>query len=85
MTEDNMASSAPAVGINAKSRTESEGESTENWAIQTPGFLGGVRQILDCARCGGHPWKRNDEPRHYRDIGKRTLHVLCDECWDALP
>jgi hypothetical protein len=62
-----------------------EGESTENWAIREPGFLGSIRQLLDCARCGQSENKRHDEPRHYRDLLKPTMHLLCDECWEALP
>jgi hypothetical protein len=62
-----------------------EGESTAKWAIQEPGFLGSIKQLLYCARCGKNEHKRHDEPRHYRDLFKPTLHVLCDDCFDALP
>jgi hypothetical protein len=63
-----------------------EGESTENWAINEPGFLGSMKQLLNCARCGEvPPFKRLDEPRYYRDVCKPTFHMLCDDCHDALP
>ncbi len=62
-----------------------EGESTEKWAIRSPGFLGSARQLVNCARCGGFSSKRHDEPRHFRDIFKSTMHFLCDDCFDALP
>lgn len=62
-----------------------EGESTAKWAFRDPGFIGSIKQILFCARCGAAPNKRHDEPRHYRDIGKSTIHLLCDDCYDALP
>lgn len=63
-----------------------EGESTAKWAIRQPGFLGTVKQLLNCARCGKPlPFKRSDEPRHYRDMFKPTFHCICDDCHDALP
>ncbi len=63
-----------------------DGESTERWAFREAGFFGSARQIFDCARCGETmPRKRHDEPRHYRDLLKPTMHCLCDECCDALP
>ena len=63
-----------------------EGESTTRWAIRQPGFLGTVKQLINCARCGEPlPFKRHDEPRRFRDICKPTLHCICDDCHDALP
>lgn len=63
-----------------------EGESTAKWAIRSPGFLGSTKQLLNCARCGEMlPTKRHNEPRHFRDIGKPSLHVLCDACYEQLP
>lgn len=64
-----------------------DGESAASWAIVCePGFLGSSKQLINCARCGEvPPFKRQDEPRHYRDIGKPTVHLVCDECYDALP
>jgi len=55
------------------------------WAIQRPGFLGTVRQLTDCAKCGELIRKSKSEPRHYANIGKPTLHCICDDCYDALP
>ena len=63
-----------------------EGESTEQWAIREPEFLGTARQLCHCARCGeASRLKRHDEPRHYRDICPPTMHFLCDRCYDELP
>lgn len=61
-----------------------EGESTENWALRSPGFVGSTRQLLDCARCGDPlPVKPHSEPRHFGVAP--VLHVICDDCHDALP
>jgi hypothetical protein len=63
-----------------------DGESTEQWACRMPGFFGSIHQLLHCARCGERlPPRRYDEPCHYRDVFKPTLHIICDECHDALP
>jgi hypothetical protein len=63
-----------------------EGESTERWAIREEGFLGSIKQLIHCARCGEMlPSKRHDEPRHFRDMFKPTLHILCDQCFEELP
>ena len=63
-----------------------DGESTEKWAIRGPGFLGTVKQLLNCARCGKiSPPKYKDAPVHYRGFFKPTFHFICDDCWDALP
>lgn len=63
-----------------------DGESTENWAIRQPGFLGSIKQLCNCGRCGKPlPIKRHDEPRRIGDIFKPTVHALCDDCYEALP
>jgi len=62
-----------------------DGESTEKWAINQPGFAGTLKQLCNCARCGDPIRKRHDEPTHFRDVFKPSMHVLCDDCWDALP
>lgn len=63
-----------------------DGESTEKWAIRSPGFLGSIQQLTRCARCGCNlPPRKANEPRRFRDIFKPTLHVICDECFEALP
>ena len=67
-------------------RMTPDGESTEHWAFREPGFMGSVKQILNCARCGQMPPpKGKDHPLHVRNVGKPTIHMLCDECWEALP
>lgn len=62
-----------------------EGESTAKWACREPGFIGSVKQLTHCARCGEAPFQPRDKPRRYRDLFKPTMHFLCDACFDALP
>ena len=63
-----------------------EGESTAKWAFREPGFMGSIKQLTHCARCGEPlPPKGVHEPRHYRDTFKPTFHCICDDCNDALP
>ena len=62
-----------------------DGESTEKWAIRSPGFLGSIMQLVCCARCGESLRGGRNEPTHYRDIFKPTAHFLCDDCYNALP
>lgn len=62
-----------------------EGESTKNWAFNSPGFAGSIKQFICCARCGEYCPKGKHEPRHFRDIFKPSFHFLCDACHDALP
>ena len=62
-----------------------DGESTAKWAMHEPGFIGTVRQLTHCARCGlSLPPKRHSEPRRYRDIGRPAMHVICDDCFEDL-
>lgn len=61
-----------------------EGELTENWAIWQPGFAGSIRQLVCCARCGDElPPAKHDGKRHF--CSTPVVHLLCDECFDALP
>lgn len=62
-----------------------DGESTARWAIRGPGFLGTVKQLVNCARCGEVLPGGHNEPRHFRDIGKPSFHCICNDCNDALP
>ena len=62
-----------------------EGESTEKWAFRNPGFMGTVRQLIRCARCGDYVKGGKNDPRHFIDILKPTFHTLCDDCHNALP
>jgi hypothetical protein len=63
-----------------------DGESMAKWAMQEPGFVGTVRQLTQCGRCGEPlPPKRHSEPRRYGDIGKPSMHVICDGCFEDLP
>jgi len=63
----------------------SDGESTALWAFREPGFFGSVRQLVNCARCGGHLKGSPNTPRHYRDVLKPTMQVLCEPCYEELP
>ena len=63
-----------------------DGESTKKWAFNEPGFAGTIKQLICCARCGRNlPPKRPDEKIRIGHLFKPTVHVLCDECFDALP
>jgi hypothetical protein len=62
-----------------------EGESTLRWAFREPGFMGTMRQLACCGRCGETIKKRPNEPMHARDVLKPTVHFLCDACFNALP
>ncbi len=63
-----------------------DGENTESWAIGHPGFLGSMKQFTHCARCGQlPPHKRLDEPRRFGAAANVPLHLICDDCYDALP
>lgn len=63
-----------------------DGESTEKWAFRDPGFMGTLKQLTHCARCGEHlPVSDKSKPRFYFGIGKPTFHTLCDDCFDVLP
>jgi|WetSurMetagenome_2_1015567.scaffolds.fasta_scaffold15328_9 hypothetical protein len=62
-----------------------DGESTAKWAIRETDFIG-IKRITHCARCGLLlPFKRSDEPRHFCGVFKPYMHVICDDCFDALP
>jgi hypothetical protein len=62
-----------------------DGESTERWAFREPGFFGSIKQIMLCARCGETVKGGPNEPRHFRDVMKPTMHVLCEPCYQELP
>jgi hypothetical protein len=62
-----------------------DGESTAQWAIRQPGFLGSIKQLCCCARCGetipGGPGKK----RKVFNMMKSNMHFLCDGCFAELP
>lgn len=61
-----------------------DGESTAAWACRRPCFMGSIAQLTCCARCGNVlPAKPHNEPRRF-GMGP-VIHVLCDDCYDALP
>ena len=63
-----------------------DGESTALWAINQPGFMGSIKQLTHCARCGElPPPKRHDEPQKYSHTGRPTMHMICDRCYEELP
>ena len=55
------------------------------WFCERGDFWGTVNQLILCARCGKNELKRHDEPRHFCNIFKRSMHVVCDACFDELP
>lgn len=62
-----------------------DGESTLKWAFREPDFMGTMRQLTCCGRCGDPIRKGRHEPGHIRDAMKPTMHFLCDDCFEALP
>ncbi|CAA2139625.1 hypothetical protein [Hyphomicrobium sp. ghe19] len=60
-------------------------ESTENWAINAPGFWGSIKQLTCCGKCGELLRGGRDKPRRVADMFKPTMHFLCDGCYDGLP
>lgn len=62
-----------------------DGESTEKWAMREPGFMGSIRQLTDCARCGCTVPGGKHKPMHWFDMLKPTKHMVCDPCFDQLP
>ena len=62
-----------------------EGESTEKWAMRQPGFFGTEKQLTCCARCGGNLPFGKDKKRRVFDLLKPSMHMICDDCFDALP
>ena len=72
--------------VAGRHRMMPDGESTERWAFREPGFMKSIKQLLNCARCGDPlPPKPHNVARHFRDVGKPTIHCICDDCHDALP
>lgn len=59
--------------------------SVDQWFCDQGGFWGTSNQLTLCAKCGQHEVKAWNEPRHFRDVFKPTIHHLCDECFDSLP
>jgi hypothetical protein len=60
-----------------------DGESTERWAMRQPDFIGTVKRLLCCARCGESlPGGPN---RTRKVFSARPLLFICDDCYEALP
>jgi hypothetical protein len=64
---------------------DADGESTAKWAIREPDFLGTLKQLTCCARCGERLPPGPNVKRKVFDMFKPSMHVLCDPCFDALP
>lgn len=65
-------------------RTPEPAESTADWALFQPGFVGSIKQLTCCARCGEKlPAKPYTEPR--KTSSNPVLHIICDACFDELP
>lgn len=63
----------------------SDGKGGEmSWAANEPGFMGTVRQITCCAKCGDRLHGGPNKPRKTFDLFKPTLHFLCDACFECL-
>ena len=62
-----------------------EGESTAKWGFREAGFMGSIKQLTCCARCGEVIRSGPNEPVARRDVFKPTVHVVFRECNEALP
>lgn len=62
-----------------------EGESTEKWAMRAPGFVGSVKQLIACGRCGEYLQGGQHTKHHFGNLFKTDFYWLCDECYVALP
>lgn len=60
-----------------------DGESTAQWELWKPDFLGTARPLIDCARCGDRLEGGPRKPRHY--MFTPTVHAVCDRCFGELP
>lgn len=64
-------------------RMTDDGESTEKWAMRQPDFIGTVKRLICCARCGESlPPGLN---RTRRVIFASPLFLICDDCYEVLP
>ena len=61
------------------------GESRLKWAMAEPGFMGSIKQLVCCGRCGDLIQKPHDQARHVFDAFGPSMHWICDQCLDALP
>jgi hypothetical protein len=53
--------------------------------MRQPGFFGTEKQLTCCARCGGNLPFGKDKKRRVFDLLKPSMHMICDDCFDALP
>lgn len=78
-----MGETTPEAAKNQHEVTD-DGELMKSWAISEPGFLGTIKQLVCCARCGKDlPAKPHWEPR--RTSSDPVFHTICDECHSQLP
>lgn len=61
-----------------------DGESTEKWAIRQPGFMGTLKQLTCCARCGAALGGVTKKHKVF-NLMKPGMHFLCDPCFGELP
>lgn len=59
-------------------------EESAAWVANQPGFWGTIRQLTECAKCGGGGGGHH-EPRNFADIFKPSVHWICDDCYETLP
>lgn len=62
-----------------------EGESAEKWAMMAHGFIGSVKQLIVCGRCGEYLSGGQHDKHHYGNLFKPNFYWLCDECYAELP
>lgn len=62
-----------------------QSEKIEKWAADEPGFMGTIRQLLDCAKCGKTLPGGKNTPQKTFNLFKPSLHFLCNNCWESLP
>lgn len=62
-----------------------DGESTAKWAIRESGFLGSIKQLTCCARCGGCVRGGPEKKRKAVNLMTPNMHFLCDDCFEQLP
>jgi len=68
-----------------KHEQTADGESTAQWACRKPPFFGTIRQLTDCARCGGALPPGHHRKRRVFNLMKPNMHFLCDDCFEQLP
>lgn len=85
MAEDIDADPAFVASPSSRKGVSTKGFNPGEWFCERGDFWGTVNQLCLCAKCGKSEMKRYNEPRHYHGLFTPKLHMICDECFDALP